>query len=259
MKSNEAKAVKPPGIDSQQSKCGSLTFEDLRILRSPFPKETLGIKVQSLSKERNRAMLVLYLQHTDVQDRLEQVDPAWTIESLREERAGDTVYVYMKMTLKGVSRENVGDGGDPKSAYSDALKRCSMLFGVGRYLYEMSTVWVDYNEQRDRFRTWTIEDYEQAAHGRSQLPAPAATPKNVPSAEKPGLKTSVSPKRPPHTREQLNHSLMGLYRPYLTRFPDTRFVELLQSRYQIGETRLMSLEQIEDLILYMQQQLESAA
>ena len=71
---------------------------------------------------------------------------------INEERLGDSVYVRIRMTLKGVSRENVGEGGDPKAAYSDALKRAAMLFGVGRYLYDSPTVWADYNESRDRFR-----------------------------------------------------------------------------------------------------------
>jgi hypothetical protein len=268
MKSNEVKSLKTsPSVALSPA---TLTFQDLKVLKSPFPKERLGVKVQSFNKERTRAMLVLYLQHTDVQDRLEEVDPTWTIEALREEAVGDTVYLSMRMTLKGVSRENVGEGGDPKAAYSDAIKRCAMLFGIGRYLYDLGMVWADYNEQRDRFKNWTIEDYEQAARGRSTVPGPTAfTPTENPSpapensaAEKPGipgLKTSASGGKPQRSREQLNRLLMNLYRPYLSKFPDTRFVELLQGRYGVGETRLMSLEQIGDLIQYMEKQMESAA
>src|SRR4051812_16488118 len=106
MKTEEVKmkaAVKSVPAATQ----GSLTQEDLKVLKAPFPKDRLGVKVQSFNRERTRAMLVLYLQHTDVQDRLEQVDPAWTSEVLSEERVGDTVYVRSRMTLKGVSRENV--------------------------------------------------------------------------------------------------------------------------------------------------------
>ena len=83
----EAKSPKPqahPIADSPvahrdpPSTSEILSRDDLKILKSPFPKDSLGVKVQSVSKDRNRAMLVLYLQHTDVQDRLEMVDPAWT-------------------------------------------------------------------------------------------------------------------------------------------------------------------------------------
>src|SRR5688500_13691062 len=132
----------------------ALTHEDLKALKAPFSKDRLGVKVQSFNRERTRAMLVLYLQHTDVQDRLEEVDPAWRCEVISEERSGDTVYVRSRITLKGVSREHGGERGDPKSAYSDALKRCAMLFGVGRYLYDSATAWADYNDQTDRFKQW---------------------------------------------------------------------------------------------------------
>jgi len=140
----------------------TLTQADIKVLKADFPKDVLGVKVQSFNRERTRAMLVLYLQHTDVQDRLEQVDPAWTSEAVHEEKVGDSVYIRMRMTVKGVSRENVGEGSDPKSAYSDALKRCAMLFGVGRYLYDSQTVWADYDESRDRFKQWDVDDYEAA-------------------------------------------------------------------------------------------------
>ncbi len=245
--------------------------EDLKILRAPFSKENLGVKVQSFSKDRTRAMLVLYLQHTDVQARLEEVDPAWSFEVVHEERSGDTVYIRGRLTLKGVSRENVGEGSDPKSAHSDALKRCAMLFGVGRYLYDSPTAWTEYNDARDRFKQWSAADYEKAA--KSPVPTPETTasaattltedqpraeppvkPKRSNSAtDSPGLKTKIGTK----TREQLNRRLMNLYRPYLSNYPETKFVELLHGRYNVGETRLMTLEQLEDLARFMEQQLEN--
>jgi hypothetical protein len=246
---------------AQITESSTLSAADLKTLRAPFAKDALGVKVQSLSKDRTRAMLVLYLQHTDVQDRLEQVDPGWSTSVMDQERLGDTVYVRMKMTLKGVSRENVGEGGDPKSAHSDALKRCAMLFGVGRYLYDSPTVWVDYNESRDRFRAWTVQDYDRAAGIREDAPAPAeaataAAP--APAAARPGLKVTAA-KPAKRTREQLNRTLMSLYRPYLAKFPETRFVELLQERYQVGETRLMTAEQLEDLVTHLEERLRSVA
>ena len=69
----------------------SLTKQDLEILKAIFPHERLGIKVQSFNREKTRAMLVLYLQHTDVQDRLEEVDPSWTTQVLTEEKINEAV------------------------------------------------------------------------------------------------------------------------------------------------------------------------
>lgn len=266
----ETIADSPARVGDSPISSTTLSREDLKILKSPFPKDSLGVKVQSISKDRNRAMLVLYLQHTDVQDRLEMVDPAWTSEVINEERLGDSVYVRIRMTLKGVSRENVGEGSDPKGAYSDALKRAAMLFGVGRYLYDSPTVWTEYNESRDRFRSWTIQDFEKSARGSYTTPTPEPSAAAEVEAETPGLTTQTTPKaavqpktetaagkKTTRSREQLNRVLMNLYRPYLTKYPDTRFVELLQNRYNVGETRLMTIEQIEDLVSFMEQQLSS--
>ena len=199
-------------------------------------------------------MLVQYLQHTDVQDRLEEVDPTWSIEAVGEERTGDAVYVRARLTLKGVTRENVGEGADPKAAYSDALKRAAMLFGVGRYLYDAPTVWTDYDESRDKFRQWSSDDYEAALRRVQSRSGPAAT-KAPSSGVRPGLKSS-NKSRP---REELNRILMNLYRPYLARFPETQFGHLLQERYQVTETRLMSVEQLEDLVHHLEQRLKAAA
>jgi hypothetical protein len=170
------------------------------------------------------------------------------------------------MRLKNVSRENVGEGGDPKAAYSDALKRAAMLFGVGRYLYDMNTVWTPYDDARDRFKSWSVADYERASRG-SSVPTPehdtTANGLEAAASPKPGLKTEKSPVKKTtgatRSRDQLNRILMNLYRPYLTKFPETRFAELLNERYKVGETRLLTVEQMENLVEYLETQLKSVA
>ncbi len=53
-------------------------------------------------------------------------------------------------------------------------------------------------------------------------------------------------------RDALNRILMNIYRPYLTQFPETKFVDILTTRYGVGETRLMTVDQMEDLINWME-------
>jgi hypothetical protein len=44
------------------------------------------------------------------------------------------------------------DGGDRlKAAFSDALKRAAVKFGVGGYLYRLPSQWLDYDSQRRQF------------------------------------------------------------------------------------------------------------
>lgn len=159
-----------------------LSKEDLVLLCAPFDEKTLGVKVQSLSKNKDKAMLVCYLQHTDVAGRLDLVDPAWSNAVTDEKLCGEGFSVRMVITLKSTSREGVGEGQDPKSAASDALKRTAMLFGVGRYLYDSETVWVPYNEQTDRFKHFSVADYKAALRpGQSQVPTGGLKPSSGPS------------------------------------------------------------------------------
>lgn len=159
----------------------SLTTEDLKTLAKPFDANTIGVKVQAYSKQKDKAMLVLYAQHTDVAARLEEVDPSWSSEITHEQRVERYFVVRMRLTIKGVSRENIGEGEDPKSAASDALKRAASLFGVGRYLYDSPRVWVPYNEQQDYYREFTYTEYQANSRGAPpQAPPPAAPPGPAP-------------------------------------------------------------------------------
>lgn len=175
-----------PTLDLQPE-VGTLTAEDIRILSQPFPREAVGVLVISTNKDKTRAQLVQYLQHTDVYQRVEEVDRNWSFKVLSEQFIGTTCSVRGRMTVKGTSRENYGEGGDPKSAASDCLKRCAMLFGVGRYLYDAPRVWVDYDERNDKYREWTMADYEAglkrvtARLEPSSEPAPRPTPSRQPS------------------------------------------------------------------------------
>lgn len=189
----------------------SLTQDDLKILAMPFDEKTIGIKVQSFSKDRTKAMLVAYVQHTDCYSRIEQVDPNWTSEITQVLPIGDTVNVRVKLTIKGVSRENAGEGDDLKSATSDAIKRAAMLFGVSRYLYDADTVWVPYHEQNDRFRTFTYADYKNAARpGQSIAPTgPTLVPPAPQSGPKPAPKAAEKSEEysPPKTKVELGKAI----------------------------------------------------
>jgi hypothetical protein len=47
-----------------------------------------------------------------------------------------------RLTCFGVTREDVGEGDDPKAAFSDAIKRAAVHFGVGRALYALRLPWL---------------------------------------------------------------------------------------------------------------------
>lgn len=177
-----------------------LTKDEIEILSQEFNDDKIGVKVNSLSKNKDKALLVLYLQHTDVADRLDMIDPSWefkineTINRDVMDNQGKIVRTVIVcrgvLTLKGAHRENYGEGDDHKSAASDCFKRCAMLFGVGRYLYDQDKQWVPYNPEKDKFRVWTIKDYLAGWNG--QAPKQQSKPKQ----------DTPAPKNPPQQNNQ---------------------------------------------------------
>lgn len=144
-----------------------LNMADLKKLSEEFPEDCISVKAQALSRDGSRVLLVPYIEHQRVQTRLSDVDPSWSCETVEQKELetddARIVCVRMRLTVKGVTRENVGEGSSPKAAYSDALKRCAMLFGVARYLYDTERVWLPFDKERDRYRSWTLEDYTRGA------------------------------------------------------------------------------------------------
>lgn len=172
----------------------SLSTEDLKKLARPFDASTVCVKVQSLSKAKDMAALVCYIQHTDYYARIEEVDAAWSNEITcvekhpPTEKADEYFTVRMKMKIKGVVRENIGDGLDEKSATSDALKRVGMLFSIARYLYDSQMVWVPYDKERDYYKTFTLDEYHAAMRpGQTRVPIQSAAP---------DPQAAASPKKP---------------------------------------------------------------
>lgn len=62
------------------------------------------------------------------------------------------VFVRCRLTLFGVTRQDVGDGHDPKAAFSDSVKRGAVQFGIGRALYAMRLPWLKAGDQDGELR-----------------------------------------------------------------------------------------------------------
>jgi hypothetical protein len=44
-----------------------------------------------------------------------------------------------------------------------------MLYGVGRYLYDSEQVWVPYDETKDKYKKWTIEEYRKHCKSKKEI------------------------------------------------------------------------------------------
>jgi hypothetical protein len=130
-----------------------------RQLAAPFHSYYVGWKAQATSKDKTRALAVAYIDARTVMDRLDQVvGPGNWSDTYRLISAGDgELAIECTLALFAVQKSDVGtadeqdDGSQAslsKSAYSDALKRAAVKWGIGRYLYRIQKQWVGYDAAR---------------------------------------------------------------------------------------------------------------
>lgn len=127
-------------------------------LTEPFEPAIIKFKPQVVSG--NRAMALAYIDARAIQDRLDDVLGVEGWQDDYEALPDGSVICRLKLKLgdKWITKVDVGgpseqpDGGDRmKAAFSDALKRAAVKFGIGRYLYRLPNQWVDWDAQKRQF------------------------------------------------------------------------------------------------------------
>src|SRR5207244_2735797 len=78
-----------------------------------------------------------------------------------------------------------------KSAVSDALKRCAVHFGIGRYLYYLPRVWAPYDPQKRRFLETPRLDPAAVRHALSMCGISGGAPANGHRPEAPRREASA--------------------------------------------------------------------
>lgn len=163
----------------------TLTADNIRLLTKPFS-----------IKDHEFTCGYVYISEAAITARLDEVDPAWTFEIQQLSVRARQGVCAGRMTVKGVTRENVGmqpveylkdkqtkeetdiEAGEPeKGAATDAIKRCARLFGVGRYLLNAP-------REGKEFNKWL------AAEQRKWLEA------NAPKTEESKVVHTIEPERP---------------------------------------------------------------
>lgn len=107
-----------------------------------------------------RAMAIAYVDARAIQDRLDDILGTENWKDEYEFLEDGSVMCRLSLRLAGewISKMDVGgqseqpDEGDRrKAAVSDSLKRAAVKFGIGRYLYRLPTLWVDYDPRKKKF------------------------------------------------------------------------------------------------------------
>jgi hypothetical protein len=132
--------------------------EVMLALQEPFEMNEIKVKPQAVKGDK--ALAVFYIDSRLVMDRLDDVMGVGNWQDEYTPLPDGSVMCRLSILIGGVwiSKSDVGsqseqpDGGDRmKAAFSDALKRAAVKFGIGRYLYRLPLLWAPYEPQWKRF------------------------------------------------------------------------------------------------------------
>jgi hypothetical protein len=157
--------------------------ELMAALAEPFAADEIGWKPQAKSKDGTKALACAYIDARNVMDRLDAVvgPENWQDEFTPLGNGNVVCCLSLRVGGEWIHKSDVGgesdqkDTGDrEKAAFSDALKRAAVKWGVGRYLYSLPSVWCEYDEQRKQFKG--TPSLPSSALPKSSKPQPAAKP-----------------------------------------------------------------------------------
>lgn len=124
----------------------------LEQLRRPFHPSHVTWKPGSVNKEGTRALALAYADVRAYMNRLDEVcGMAWSVTYTP---LGDRIVCHL--TIEGVTRSSTGESDSQSerseiggtSAEAQAYKRACAMFGLGRYLYELPSVWVEMEDKK---------------------------------------------------------------------------------------------------------------
>lgn len=183
--------MQPSDISPTQAGDGTPAIEALtQALSAPFEAKEVRFKPAVVTG--NRALALAYVDARVIQDRLDDVlgVTGWQDEYECLPDGSVVCRLHLRLGDEWITKMDVGgqseqpDEGDRrKAAFSDALKRAAVKFGIGRYLYRLPSSWCDYDPQRKQFtRTPTLPPSALPQKRPAPLVVPpSGTPRALPS------------------------------------------------------------------------------
>lgn len=174
----------------------------VRALSAPF--EPTEVKFKPGAVSGHRALALAYVDARVIQDRLDEVLGVLGWQDSYKVLPDGSVMCRLRIRLgdQWITKVDVGgpseqpDGGDrTKAAFSDALKRAAVKFGVGRYLYRLPALWADYDPQRRQFVRPPVLPAAALPSRKTNKSAAAAEPAPEPSAPAPPRTVPARPSR----------------------------------------------------------------
>jgi hypothetical protein len=190
--------------------------EILEQLKKPFHPTQIIWKPGALNGERNRALALAYADLRAYQNRLDEVCGLdWSVTYTPW---SDRIVCHL--TIHGVTRSSTGEPDSQSerseiagtAAEAQAFKRACAMFGLGRYLYNLPSVWVEYDGNSRTFSERAKARLEMLIHqhyrrtmgeASSELQPNSEAPAEVPTGEgeQPAVAAEARSERVPPGRE----------------------------------------------------------
>lgn len=166
-------------------------------LSAHFPAKAVSWRCGPTNRDKTKGMALAYIDARDVMQRLDDVCGAmWQSDYLPMPngtcccRIGvliDGQWVWRSSGAVNIADSDKADAKEmaEKGSYSDAFKRAAVMWGIGRYLYDLPSPWVEIDE-RKQITEAGLANLEarlrEYAKRHSQAPL-VATPPPAPAAE----------------------------------------------------------------------------
>jgi hypothetical protein len=163
-------------------------------LAKPFPPDVVSWRVGATKKDKSAGMALAYIDARDVQDRLNEVCSPFGWQC-RHEVSGDkrvTCHIGIRdpETREWIWKSDGAGESDvegEKGSYSDSFKRAAVRWGIGRYLYDVQSPWVELEahgnsysikaSERGKLRACLSGAAQSAPEPRQERPAPSPAPR----------------------------------------------------------------------------------
>lgn len=198
--------------------------EILNELRKPFHPSQVTWRPGAVNSDQTRALGLAYADLRAYQNRLDEVCGLnWSVSYTPW---GDRIICHL--TINGVTRSSTGEP-DAQSERSEiagtateaqAFKRACAMFGLGRYLYHLPGIWVEYSRENRYFTEKGKQRLEQIVwqHYRNALnsgadeeaaPQPVEEPTPPAAQPAPEAEEAPAPKGAPPQTPEVNHNGNG--------------------------------------------------
>lgn len=163
---------------------------DWKALSAPFPPDAVSWRVGSVTRDKARGMALAFLDARDVMNRLDDVlTPAgWQCRYSHADDKKTVCDIAVKVDGEWVWKADGAGETDieaEKGSLSSAFKRAAVRWGIGRYLYDLPSPWVELKDgkyilegEMPKLRALLAKDARQAAgpSAPSAAPPPASPP-----------------------------------------------------------------------------------